>query len=90
MEDPKIRIGFSFTNETGEHFSAESEVTLYEFLGDTALDAIAEQLNHFLRQIGYYRPRDYILLEDLTGDEYEYLVGALDEYRNKNTNKEDD
>lgn len=90
MEDPKIRIGFTYTSEIGEHFSASSEVTVYEDLGETELDAIAEQLNNFLRQVGYYRPRDYILLKDLTGEEYEYLLGALDEYRDKNTDKEDD
>lgn len=88
--EPIIRISFSYTNECGEHFSASSDMTVYESLGDRPIDLIAEQFNHFLRQVGYYRPNNYILIEDLTDAEYDYLTEKLNEYRGTIINKEDD
>ena len=88
--EPVIRIGFSYTNECGEHFSASSDMTVYESLGDRPIDLIAEQFNHFLRQVGYYRPNNNILIEDLTDAEYDYLCEKLDEYRGIDKSKEDD
>lgn len=87
---PVIRISFSYTNECGEHFSASSDMTVYESIGDRPIDLIAEQFNHFLRQVGYYRPNNNILIEDLTDAEYDYLCEKLDEYRKTYKSKEDD
>lgn len=88
--EPIIRISFSYTNECGEHFSASSDMTVYESLGDRPIDLIAEQFNHFLRQVGYYRPNNNILIEDLTDAEYDYLTEKLNEYRGTIKNMEDD
>lgn len=88
--EPVITIGFNYINECGEHFSASSEQTVYESLGDRTIDLIAEQFNCFLRQIGYYRPNDNILVEDLTDAEYDYLCEKLDEYRKTYKSKEGD
>lgn len=78
-------IRFELTNEYGSHYTMESSRLLYgDFgYGDNQLTYIGEQLNIFLKQIGYCRSQDYILLEDLSEDEYDYLVDALDEYREK-------
>lgn len=46
------------------------------------IDVIGEQLNVFLKQCGYARKNDYILMKDLTEKEYYKLADYLDELRN--------
>ena len=47
---------------------------------------IGEQLNTFLRQIGYIRNRDYMLMEDLTEEEHDALLDYLQDLRDGNVN----
>lgn len=77
----KIKIGFSFTDRLGQDYSASSHVEIYDILGETELGVIGEKLNIFLKQIGYARVNEYILMEDITGKEYEALYTYLQEFR---------
>lgn len=83
MEDNRITIKFELTNESYNHFEAESTVEVFHSLGDTALDVIGWQLNAFLRQCGYTRPNDNIFMEDITDEEYDALATYLSELRSK-------
>lgn len=87
MRDEKITIGFEFTDEYGDHYSASSSFVPFE---DNHLLAIGECLNNFLRQLTYHRPNDYIFMQDITEDEYEELELHLKEYRKSHKEEEDD
>lgn len=89
MDEPKIKIGFTHTDEFGNEYSASSEGEVFESLGETKLDVIGTQFNVFLRQIGYIRRNDNILMEDLTEDELEALYDYLQELRNNNDESEE-
>lgn len=92
MEEPRIKIGFTLTDHFGNEYSATSNVEVFESLGERDLDVIGEQLNTFLRQIGYIRSRDCMLMEDLTEEEHDALLDYLDELRgsDKNGGEEND
>ncbi|MEG1882296.1 MAG: hypothetical protein RR224_01075 [Clostridia bacterium] len=81
QEDNKITVKFELTNEFGSHYIQESHFEVFHSLGDTELDCIGEQFNVFLKQIGYVRKNDYMLMEDLTEEEVEALADYLDEIR---------
>ncbi len=82
-EFQKIRIRFEFTNQSGDNFINESHVGICYEIGDGELDIIGEQFNTFLKQCGYIRKNDLIFMEDITEEEYDALLGYLDEIRNK-------
>lgn len=89
-EEPLITIGFTYKNEFGEWFRASSEREVFHDLGEDELSIIGEQLNTFLKQVGYIRRGDYILMEDLTEDEYNEVSDFLYDLRHKNNNDETD
>lgn len=64
----------------------EGEETVYDSLGETVLSRLEEILNKFLHLIGYDFTKDRVILESVTDDEYDYLIGQLDEYRNDPNN----
>lgn len=74
-----ITIGFRFVNEFGESFNAESSVSPTDFFDD--IDLIGQKLNCFLRQVGFCRQNNNILMNDLSDDELEALSDYLEEYR---------
>lgn len=80
MED-KLTIGFRLVNGCGNEFSSESTLEVFRDLGETELDVIGTQFNTFLKQCGYARYNDNILMEDLSDDEYDALVNYLDDLR---------
>ena len=88
MEDPKIKIGFSFEDEFGNSYEAASKVEVFESLGETELSAIGERLNIFLKQIGFVRKNDNIFMEDLTDDEFEAISDYLHELRDQSEGEE--
>lgn len=90
MDEPKIKIGFTHTDEFGNEYSASSDVEVFTSLDESELDVIGRQLNVFLRQIGYVRHNDNILMEDLSDEELEALYDYLQELRNGTDNTEDD
>ena len=77
----KLTVGFHLENEFGDKYSQESSVEVFTDLGETDLSVIGEQLNCFLKQCGYPRKHDNILMEDITDEEYDALAGYLDELR---------
>lgn len=81
MED-KIRIRFELTDESGNNYVSESTTEVFTNFGKTDISVIGEQLNVFLKQCGYNRKNDHILMESLTEEEYYKLADYLDELRN--------
>lgn len=73
----KVTIGFEYTNEFGDHYEAKS--TFMPCEEDSELKYMGDTFNNFLRQMGFVRHNDYILMKDLTEDE----VSALTEYLKK-------
>lgn len=78
----KITVGFSFTDEFGNKYNAESMAEIFHDLGETEVDFIGKQMNVFLRQCGYIRKNDNIFMEDITDEEYEALADYLYQLRN--------
>ena len=74
-------IGFNFENEFGDKFSSTTTVGLHSGQDFADIDLIGRQLNIFLRQCGYYRKNDCILMEDVTEEERETLANCLAELR---------
>lgn len=81
MENP-ITIKFELTNELGEHYVAESTMEIPDY--ENELDMIGIQFNSFLRQAGYIRSHNCIMMESITDEEYADLLQYLDELRSKN------
>ena len=90
IEDPKTKISFSYTDNYGNNYSASSNMKVYNSLGENDLEVIGRQLNAFLRQVGFYRPRDYMFMEDVTEDEYYELHNYLDKLRKVDDEDETD
>ena len=77
-----IRLKMEYENEFGHTFMMENKVDVYSDLGNDTLDEFATQINRFMGQIGYLSfDKDKIFLESVTEEEYDYLIGCLDEYR---------
>lgn len=77
MEEPRIKIGFTFTDRFNNEYASSSCVEVFDSLGETDLDVIGEQLNTFLSQIGYCRNGDCVLMEGLTEEERDALLDYL-------------
>ena len=88
-ENPKIKIGFTYTDYFSNEYSASSIVEVFDTLGETDLDVIGRQLNAFLIQIGYLRENDCILMDDITEDECNALHEYLQELRERKNEDED-
>lgn len=81
MSENEIRIRFELENGYGSHYVQESKFEVFSDLNETDIDCIGEQLNVFLKQAGYVREHDYILMEDVTEDEREALYDYLQTLR---------
>lgn len=77
----QITIGFTLEDRCGNVFSQSSAVEVFEDLGETELDVIGTQFNTFLKQCGYTRYNDNILMEDLSDEEYDAMVDYLCDLR---------
>lgn len=88
MENPKFTICFECENEFGSHFKQESTVELFPDIGVGELDVIGEQLNTFLRQMGFIRKHDLIFMDSVTEEEQELLGDYLDSLRKKDAQPE--
>ena len=77
-DNNKLRIAFRYERD-GE--SCYSDSTIEICPGDTEIDAIGDQLNAFLSQIGYVRENPCMFLEDVTDDERDALARFLIDYR---------
>lgn len=88
MENTKIKIGFTFTDRFENEYSASSNMEIFEEIGESELITIGEQFNTFLRQIGYARRNDYLLMEDLTEDELDALYDYLTVIRQESSEED--
>lgn len=79
----EINIGFSFKDEFGHVYTQGSNVEVFTELGDNDITVIGRQLNCFLKQCGFYRPNDYILMNSVTEDEEEILSDYLNNLRSE-------
>lgn len=79
--DNMIKVRFELTDEVGNHFTQESQFEVFQSMGETAVDCIGAKLNVFLKQAGYYRKNDNILMEDLTDEEYDAVSEFLRSFR---------
>lgn len=74
MEDP-------YTNHS---LTMEQTTQLYPDLGYDELETLASFINKFLNVYGYPRyNKEYVFLESVTEEEYDYLACCLEEYRNR-------
>lgn len=89
-ESNRITIGFHYVDTFGNTYDSSSTVEMLYDMGDNELSTIGRQLNAFLRQCGYYRRREMILMDDITEEEYDSLLIALDEMRSSEENKDAD
>lgn len=80
-DNNQITIGFHMKDTNGGVYSQESTLEIFFDQGEDELDVIGRQLNSFLRQVGYLRPNDNILLEDLSDEEYEDVAYFLRDLR---------
>lgn len=85
MEEQNIKIGFTYTNEFGHTYSATNCDDL--LCDETEWEHIARHLSSFLKQIGFSIKGDYLLMEDVTEDEYCAVKEFLDDYRTNNAEK---
>lgn len=79
----EINIGFSFRDEFDHVYTQSSNVEVFTELGDNDVTVIGRQLNCFLKQCGFYRPNDYILMDSITEDEEEILSDYLNNLRSE-------
>ena len=77
--DNTFRIAFTY-ERNGESYYSDSTVDICP--GDTELDAIGDQFNAFLSQIGYVRENPRMFMADVNDDEHEALEQFLEDYRN--------
>lgn len=83
MEDePRIKIGFNYTNEVGDTFTASSDVGYFPSFGETELSTIVDYFNKFLSQAGFVRKQN-MLEESLTDEEYTLMSDYLEKIRGK-------
>lgn len=80
-DDYDLRVRFGLDIKDSGSYSAESSFRVFPDQGDTELGEIGRQLNAFLRQAGYVRNGDCMLMESLTEDELWHLEDCLAEYR---------
>lgn len=80
-DNNKLTVGFTLENEFGDKFSMSSTAEVFTDLGETDVMFLGDQFNIFLKQCGYYRKNDHILMEDVTEEEYDALIEYLEELR---------
>ena len=89
--ESKVRIKLKVKDlNCGTSTKIDEVIQLYPDLG-WECDFIGEfssVLNKFMSLLGYCYNKDRIFLESITDDEYDYLLGKLDEYRSKENKNE--
>lgn len=80
IDGNKVTIGFTMKH-AGNKYKAKSTFEVYE---GSILDEIGEMFNTFLKQVGYTRENDYILMNDVTLDELQLLEAYLAKIRKEN------
>lgn len=75
----KVRIKLKVENlDYGTSTKIDKVIQLYPDLGWEC-----EFIGEFMSLLGYCHNKDRVFLESISDDEYDYLIGKLDEYRSK-------
>lgn len=77
----KVSVGFEYTNEFGDHYIAKSTFAPSSYEDGGELYDMGNAFNNFLRQMGFIRHNDYMLMKDLTEDELEAVEYFLSDLR---------
>lgn len=72
-------IRFEYTDELGNYY--ESRTVADQFMEVGILVELGVCFNNFLRQVSFPRENTYLFMRDITDEEYDFLEGALAEYR---------
>jgi hypothetical protein len=88
-KDIKIKYDFSFINEVGAEYHVGATKTIYPDVGYSEKEVLEEGINNFLKVIELGGENDYVLLESLTVDEYQYLLDQLETFRANNADVRD-
>lgn len=83
-DEPSVVIGFTYTDEDGASYSAESELVEFREFGDTYPSLMMQQFYHFMKQIGYEPGGTLFFDIGITDDEYDAIIKFLNEYRERN------
>lgn len=88
MENNQITMLFGLVDEFGNTYKTVSKIDVTGYSGEDVLNKIGTQFNIFLKQSGYVRTGDYMLMEDLTEDELYKLSDYLEEIREEVDNND--
>mgnify|MGYP001852919810 FL=1 len=87
----KVRIKLKVEDlDYGTSTKIDKVIQLYPDLGWECefIGEFSSVLNKFMSLLGYYYNKDRVFLESVSDDEYDYLIGKLDEYRSKEDKNE--
>jgi len=73
-------IWFRYVSEFGTPYEMKVTREFGAFDEDTVVD-LGRVFNRFLEQCGYIREHEYLFMEDVTYEEYDYLTDCLYQYR---------
>ena len=76
----RLTIEFYLKTEFGDEFTQRSTVGVCD-TAHSDICVLGEQFNSFLKQCGYPRENDYMLMEDLSERELDLLTDYLQELR---------
>ena len=85
MPRKEYDIRFEYIDEFGNYFEQRTRADNTYDMG--TLVELGVCFNNFLRQVSYPRENNFLFMEDITEDEYEFLDEALSDYRD--SHKED-
>lgn len=84
-DNKEISIRFSADIRDGGYYEARSDFDVFYDLGENQLIEIGKAFNTFLKQCTFGRKNDYLFMEDVSEDEYDFLQNALERYRQGTT-----
>lgn len=84
-DNKEISIRFAADIRDSGYYESRSDFDVFYDCGESQLVELGRAFNTFLKQCTFHRENDYIFMEDISEDEYDYLQDALTEYRAKNS-----
>lgn len=81
-KDARETIRLYYRNEFGSEYEMSRTAETYSEYGADTISTFARMINLFLKQVGYVGyDKDMVFLESVTEDEYEMLLGYLQDMR---------
>lgn len=81
-DNKELSIRFAADIRSGGYYEARSDFDIFYEDGENQLVEMGKAFNNFLRQCSFVRKNDYLFMESVTEEEYDWLLDALDSYRN--------